>query len=141
MATTFTFEVVTPEKRVVSGDVQTVVAPGSQGEFGVLRGHTTFLTSLKTGVLRYTDAQGEEHELFVSGGFVEVLPDKMTVLAESAEQRREIDLERATAALKRAEERLSQIKTGTVDSARAQAAMSRAICRIKIAKTKKHRHS
>ncbi len=136
MATTFTFEVVTPEKSVVNGDVQTVVAPGSQGEFGVLRGHTTFLTSLKTGAIRYTDAEGKEHQLFVSGGFAEVLPDRMTVLAESAEQRREIDLDRAKAALERAKERLAQGNSKAVDSARAQAAMSRALCRIKIAETR-----
>ncbi len=136
MATTFTFEVVTPEKRVVSSDVETVVAPGSQGEFGVLRGHTTFLTSLKTGAIRYIDADGQEQQLFVSGGFAEVLPDRMTVLAESAEQRQDIDLDRARAALERAEERLAQGNSEAVDAARARAAMSRALCRIKIAEAR-----
>jgi len=86
MAENIFLEVVTPDKAVVSEDAQIVVAPGSEGEFGVLAGHTTFLTSLKTGTLRYTDASGKEKFLFVKGGFAEVLPNKVTVLAEAAEE-------------------------------------------------------
>ncbi len=86
MAENIFLEVVTPAKAVVSEEVQIVVAPGSEGEFGVLKGHTTFLTSLKTGTLRYKDSSGREKTLNVQGGFAEVLPNKVTVLAESVEE-------------------------------------------------------
>ncbi len=87
MAKNILLEVVTPESSVVSEEVQIVVAPGSEGEFGVLTGHTTFLTSLKEGILRYKDSSGKDKYLFVKGGFAEVLPYKVTILAESAEKR------------------------------------------------------
>ena len=86
MAENIFLEVVTPAKAVVSEEVQIVMAPGTEGEFGVLKGHTTFLTSLKEGSLRYKDASGKEQLLAVKGGFAEVLPNKVTVLAESAEK-------------------------------------------------------
>ena len=91
MAENIRLEVVTPEKIVVNEDVQIVASPGSLGEFGVLVGHTPFLTSLKTGIIRYTDAKGAEQSVFVNGGFAEALPDKVTVLTESAEIREDID--------------------------------------------------
>ncbi len=84
MAEKLMLEVVTPERAVVSEEVQIVVAPGSEGEFGVLKGHTTFLTSLQSGLLRYKTVSGTEKSLQVEGGFAEVLPDKVTILAESA---------------------------------------------------------
>ncbi len=86
MADKLFLEVVTPEKAVVSEEVEIVVAPGSEGEFGALKGHTTFLTSLKKGTVRYKDTAGKENYLTISGGFAEVLPDKVTILAESAER-------------------------------------------------------
>ena len=95
MAGNIRLEVVTPEKYVVDEEVQIAVAPGSLGEFGVLIGHTPFLTTLKTGVMHYTDAGGAQRYIFVSGGFAEALPDKLTVLAESAERRKDIDVNRA----------------------------------------------
>lgn len=131
MADKMILEVVTPQKAVVSEEVQGVVAPGSEGEFGVLKNHTTFLTSLKAGALRYTDSKGTVRYLFVNGGFAEVLPDKVTILAESAERRKDIDLTRAEQAKKRAEQRLAD-KSGNVDFARAEAALKRAIHRINI---------
>ncbi len=131
MAEKMILEVVTPQKAVVSEEVQMVVAPGSEGEFGVLKNHTTFLTSLNTGTLRYSDASGTERYLFVNSGFAEVLPDKVTILAESAERRRDIDLSRAEDAKKRAEKRLAE-QSDTVDVARAEAALKRAIYRISI---------
>ena len=88
MAGNIRLEVVTPEKSVVSEDVQIVMAPGAMGEFGVLVGHTPFLTTLKIGTVRYTDANGKERFVFINGGFAEALPDKVTVLAESAERKR-----------------------------------------------------
>ena len=131
MAEKLFLEVVTPQNAVVSEAIESVVAPGSEGEFGVLKGHTTFLTSLKTGVLRYKDASSKERYLFINGGFAEVLPDKVTILAESAERRKDIDVARAEQAKKRAEERLAR-KSENVDTARAEAALRRAIFRISI---------
>jgi F-type H+-transporting ATPase subunit epsilon len=84
MAKELFLEVVTPEKAVVSEEVEIVVAPGSQGEFGVLKGHTTFLTSLASGILRFKTISGTEKKFQIEGGFAEVLPDKVTVLAETA---------------------------------------------------------
>ncbi len=134
MAGNIKLEVVTPDKAVVSEDVQIVMAPGSLGEFGVLIGHTPFLTTLKSGVIRYTDAQGTERYVFVNGGFAEALPDKVTVLAESAERRKDIDLDRAKAALERAEKRLAEDRSREdIDSDRAKAALERAVVRINLA--------
>jgi len=137
MAETIKLEVVTPEKYVVDEDVQIAVAPGVLGEFGVLIGHTTFLTALKTGTIRYTDTSGSEKFVFVSGGFAEALPDKVTVLAESAERRGEIDTERAQAAKERAQDRLAQEKDEDIDFIRAKAALERAVWRLNIAETRK----
>ncbi|MCG2830312.1 MAG: F0F1 ATP synthase subunit epsilon, partial [Desulfobacteraceae bacterium] len=106
MAGNIILEVVTPEKSVVSEEAKIVVAPGSLGEFGVLIGHTPFLSTLKVGSLRYMDANNVERYVFISGGFAEALPGKVTVLAESAERRRDIDLERAKSAMERAQKRL-----------------------------------
>ena len=135
MAGNIRLEVVTPQKEVVSEDAQIVVAPGVVGEFGVLVGHTPFMTALDVGTIRYTDAQGQECSVFVSGGFAEALPDKVTVLAESAERRRDIDIERAKAALERAQKRLSDKETG-VDYLRAKMAMVRALRRIQLAESR-----
>ncbi|MBL7179365.1 MAG: F0F1 ATP synthase subunit epsilon [Pseudomonadota bacterium] len=137
MAGNIKLEVVTPEKYVVDEEVQIAVAPGVLGEFGVLIGHTPFLTTLKTGVIRYTDIKGNERFVFVSGGFAEALPDKVTVLAESAERRRDIDIDRAKASMARAQERLVREKDEDIDFMRAQAALQRAIQRIKVAETRK----
>ena len=126
-------EVVTPEKIVISEATQIVAAPGSLGEFGVLIGHTPFLTTLKTGIMRFTDAGGKERYVFVSEGFAEVLPDKVTVLAESAERRRDINLERAKAAQERAEKRLAEDRSRKdIDFERARAALERATVRIRL---------
>jgi F-type H+-transporting ATPase subunit epsilon len=135
MAGNIKLEVVTPEKYVVDEEVQIAVAPGSLGEFGVLIGHTPFLTTLRTGAMHYTDAKGAERFIFVSGGFAEALPDKVTVLAESAERRKDIDLERAKAAMERAEERMAKSQSEDIDFNRARAALERALHRIRIAET------
>ncbi len=132
MADNIFLEVVTPQKAVVSEEAQIVVAPGSEGEFGVLYGHTTFLTSLKVGTLRYKDASGKERYLFVNGGFAEVLPNKVTLLAESAERRAEINVDRAKLAKDRAEKRISS-SSDDIDLVRAEAALRRALHRLDIA--------
>ena len=140
MAGTIRLEVVTPEKIVVNEEAQIVMAPGVLGEFGVLIGHTPFLTALKNGVVRFNDSKGDEHSIFVSGGFAEVLPDQVTILAESAERRRDIDVERARAALERAQKRLAEMRAKEeIDFTRAQAALQRAILRLRIAESGQQR--
>lgn len=124
-------DVVTPERTVVSEEAEIVVAPGYLGEFGVLFNHIPFLAQLQPGELRYRKGTAVEY-LSVSGGYAEVLPTKVTVLATSAERARDIDLERARAARQRAEERLRERQEG-VDFARAEAALRRAIARISVA--------
>ncbi len=131
MAEKLFLEVVTPQKAIVSEEVEIVVAPGSEGEFGALKGHTTFLTSLKVGTLRYKDANGKERFLFINGGFAEVLPDKVTILAESAEYEQDIDVERAQKAKERAQKRLAA-KAADIDLVRAKVALKRAVHRLSI---------
>jgi F-type H+-transporting ATPase subunit epsilon len=133
MAGNIRLEVVTPEKSVVSEEAQIVVAPGSLGEFGVLIGHTPFLTTLKIGTLRYKDTEGKEHYVFINSGFAEALPDKVTVLAESAEKSDDIDQERAQSALDRAQQRLEDRSKKDIDFIRAKLALERAMQRIHIA--------
>jgi F-type H+-transporting ATPase subunit epsilon len=137
MAGNIKLEVVTPEKYVVDEEVQIAVAPGSLGEFGVLIGHTPFLTTLKTGAMHYTDATGAEKFVFISGGFAEALPDKVTVLAESAERRKDIDVDRAKAAMERAQQRLAQNQSEDIDFNRAKAAMERALHRVRLSETRR----
>ena len=133
MAGNIKLEIVTPDKAVVSEEVKIVMAPGCLGEFGVLIGHTPFLTTLRTGIVRFTDIQATERYVFVNGGFAEALPDKVTVLAESAERRKDIDLNRAKAAQERAEKQLEEARTRQdIDADRAKAALERAVVRINL---------
>ena len=133
MAENIRLEVVTPEKQVVNELAQIVMAPGSMGEFGVLPGHTPFMTSLNTGAIHYRDENGKDQYVFVSGGFAEALPDKLTVLAESAEKTDDIDLDRARSAQQRAEQRLQDRAKENIDFVRAKAALERSLVRIKMA--------
>lgn len=133
MAENIRLEVVTPEKQVVNDMAQIVMAPGTMGEFGVLSGHTPFMTALNTGAIHYRDENGKDQYVFVSGGFAEALPDKVTVLAESAEKTEEIDLDRAKAAMERAGTRLEDRSREDIDFVRAKAALERALVRIKLA--------
>jgi len=134
MALVIRLEVVTPERVVVNEDVLLVTAPGTEGEFGVLVGHTPFLTTLKVGSIRYREMGGQDRYVFVSGGFAEVLPQKVTVLAESAERRRDIDVGRAKAALERAQKRLES-KEAELDFERALDSLRRAQSRLSLAET------
>ncbi len=136
MAQNVLLEIVTPEKSVVTEEAQIVMAPGSDGEFGVLYGHTPFLTTLQMGILRYKDASGNERALFVEGGFAEALPDKVTVLAETAERRADIDVERAKKARERAMQRLAKNREAEIDFTRANVALRRALFRLKLAEMK-----
>lgn len=134
MANKLQFDVVTPMKMVVSDQVDLVTAPGVDGVFGVMANHTAFLSSLKTGELRYTK-DGTSTRMAVSGGFCEISNNRMTILAESAEVSADIDLERALKAKERAERRIQEAQTARerIDLARAQAALARALTRLKVA--------
>jgi F-type H+-transporting ATPase subunit epsilon len=126
-------EVVTPERVVVSEDVDSVVAPGSMGEFGVLPGHVPFLTSLVPGELRFNSGSRVER-LAVTTGFVEVSDNKVSVLVDAAERAAEIDIERARKALERARQRLAMERgKKDIDFLRAEIALKRAIARLKVA--------
>lgn len=128
---TLQLEVVTPDKTVVSGEVEMAVCPGVEGEFGVLPKHVSLLSALKIGGLRYRAGSKEEH-VFISGGFADVNNDVLTVLAESAELAENIDTARAMAAKERAEQRISS-HDEKLDIARAEAALQRAVVRLQLA--------
>ena len=130
MADTIKFEVVTPEQLILSEDVDYVGVPGVQGQFGVLSNHIPFLSALAIGSLYYRK-DGRVKYLFVSGGFAEVSPDSLTILAESAEKAEDIDLTRAQQAKERAEQRVQREKD-RIDFTRAQVALRRAIERISV---------
>ena len=125
-------EVVTPDRLVLSTEADVVVCPGVEGQFGVLVGHIPFLSALDIGEMYYRKG-GQTEYLAVSGGFAEVTGAKVTIVAESAEKGREIDLERAKRAQERAEKRLAAAKTAEIDWARAEAALRRSLVRAKVA--------
>ena len=125
-------EVVTPDRLVLSTEADVVVCPGAEGQFGVLPGHIPFLSALEIGEMYYK-AGGKTEYLAVSGGFAEVTGEKVTIVAESAEKGREIDVERAKRAQERAEKRITAGKTAEIDWARAEAAMRRSLMRMKVA--------
>ena len=128
----FQLDIVTPEKALYSGSVERLQAPGSEGSFGVLAGHAPMVASLAVGALRFVEESGAIRRLAISGGFVEVQRDRVNVLAETAEMAEEIDVERALAARDRARERFED-KGEEMDRARAQAALARALNRLKVA--------
>lgn len=125
-------EIVTPERYVVDQDVKIVMAPGTLGEFGILPNHTPFLSSLEVGKVHFRDLKDNENVVFISGGFSEALPDKVTILAETAEIREKIDIDRARAAYERARERLAA-SDDKIDKDRARLALDRAEARIRLA--------
>jgi F-type H+-transporting ATPase subunit epsilon len=127
-----TLELVTPRRTIVHESVDEVVLPGTDGYFGVLPGHTPFLSTLAIGEMWYRKGT-ERTYLVVASGFAEVLPDRVTVLAEIAERADEIDVPRAEAAFKRAEARV-QRPTAEVDFERARVALTKALVRIQVAR-------
>ena len=129
MAPTIRLELVTPERLVLSEDVDEVVLPGYEGEFGVLPGHTQFLAILNIGVLWYRK-EGAVKKIALGGGFAEVTHDRVVVLADTAERADEIDLERAQRARDRAEARLKELSLDDETHAKAQAALQRALVRM-----------
>jgi F-type H+-transporting ATPase subunit epsilon len=134
MAASIHLEVVTPSGPIVSDDVDIVSAPGYGGDFGVLANHAPFLSTIKIGSLVYKK-DGKDNYLMVSGGFCEVSNNKITFLVESAEAGQQIDVDRALRAKERAEKRIAEAKTQTekINMARAEAALQRALARLKVA--------
>ncbi len=131
-------EIVTAERVVFSEDVDAVVAPGIEGELGILPHHAPLMTMLQPGELRVRKG-GEELFLVVSGGFLEVRPDRVIVLADAAERVEEIDIARAEEAKRRAEERLSMPAAPELDLARTEAALRRSIARLKVGERRRRR--
>ena len=123
-------DIVTAERVVFSGDVDVVVAPGIEGQLGILPHHAPLMTMLQPGELLVRKG-GEEFPLAVSGGFLEVRLDRVIILADAAERMEEIDIARAEEAKRRAQEQLSR-PIPEADAARAEAALRRALTRIKV---------
>jgi F-type H+-transporting ATPase subunit epsilon len=130
-------EIVSPERRVFEDDVDMVVVPGRNGQLGILPHHTRLISSLGVGELRIKKDGGEQ-SMLISGGFVEVRPDKVIVMADLAEHSDEIDEARAAEARKRAEAELEQAKD-PVDIARVRAALQTALMRERIATRRRSR--
>jgi F-type H+-transporting ATPase subunit epsilon len=127
-------EIVTPYGQLLSENVTEVVIPAREGEIGVLPGHVPLLTLLDIGKLTF-EKQGRTHDVFLNSGYAEIARDKVTILAESAEMAKDIDLARAESAKKRAEKRLKEEKE-KIDFVRVEASLRRALIRIQIA----HKH-
>jgi F-type H+-transporting ATPase subunit epsilon len=127
-------EIVTPQGLVFSEEVDEVTSTGSEGEFGVLPGHVPFVTTLKIGMLSAKKGN-QSFFFFANWGYAEVGPEKVLVLSDSAERSEDIDVERAKAAMKRAEERLR--KAEEVDFARAESSLERAVTRVQVAESRR----
>jgi F-type H+-transporting ATPase subunit epsilon len=125
-------EIVTPEKMMFTGGVEEVTIPGTEGEFGVLRGHEAFLTSVDIGELSFIK-DGKKTYYAVNTGFAEVTASKVTVLIETAERSDSIDKDRARRAKENAEARLAQIAKDNVEFEKIHLALIRAITRINVA--------
>ena len=130
-------DIVTAERMVYSEDVDAVIAPGIEGQLGILPHHAPLMTTLQAGELRVRRGS-EEDILAISGGFLEVRPDKVIILADAAERAEEIDIARAQEARKRAEERLAKHGAG-FDSVRCELALRRAMARLSVANNIKKR--
>jgi F-type H+-transporting ATPase subunit epsilon len=132
MAGTFALKVVTPQRTVFQADAESVVVPGVDGYFGVLAGHAPMLAEVGVGSLTARTVDGKEQRLAVAGGFMEVVGESATVLADAAELSSDIDVSRAEAAAARARERL-EATSHDIDAARASAALARAVNRLAVA--------
>jgi F-type H+-transporting ATPase subunit epsilon len=135
MANTFQLEIVTPERMVVNDAAEEMQLPGKNGYLGILPGHAPLITELAVGEISYRNS-GFVHHLAVAWGFAEVLPDKVTVLAETCEPADQIDVARAEKAKQRAEEHLKSGDPNT-DYGRAESALKKAETRLDVAKKEK----
>lgn len=135
MADKIQLEVVTPERRVLAEPVEMVTVPGLNGELGILPGHTPLISQLKTGVLAYLQ-DGRTSQLHVSGGFVEVREDHVSVLADIAERPEEIDAAGARASRERLEKQLSGWSGSEEDLELARTELARSEIRLQLASAK-----
>ena len=129
----FRLSVVTPEKTVLEQEARSVIAPGSEGYLGILTDHAPLITALIPGKLTVTDANNKDHEYSLSGGFLEVSHNVLTVLADAMELVGDIDVDRARRAEQRARDRLRHRSQPGVDVPRAELALAKAINRIRLA--------
>ena len=127
----FKLEIITPERVLLQADVTSLGAPGVQGGFQILYNHAPFVSTLDVGVLKVKDREGRDTLYSTSGGFAEVKDNQVVVIAETAEPAGEIDVERAMAAKKRAEERLRS-KNEEIDAERARIALMKALNRLRV---------
>jgi F-type H+-transporting ATPase subunit epsilon len=132
LPTKLKLEIVTPDRSLVNEQVDEIQLPGSEGYFGVLPGHTPLLATLHVGELWYRIGS-EKQYLSIAFGFVEVQPDRVTVLAQIAERAQDIDVARAEAAKKRAEERVAQPRQTDIDFERARVALMKSLVRLQVA--------
>ena len=129
-------EIVTPERLAFSDEVDSVVLPGSEGELGVLPHHAPLVSTLGIGELRIR--KGGQEELFaIAGGFLQVRPDKVVVMAETADMASEIDIEKAEEARREAERALAEGFEEPADLARARASLQRALLHIRVAERRR----
>ncbi len=130
MDKTLILDIVTPERSLLTEEIQSLVVPATEGYMGILPNHAPIISGLKPGVIRYRQ-DGKKNFLSLSGGFMEISHNKITILADAAEKPEEIDEKRALAAKQRAQQRLKERPAG-VDVARAEMALMRAIARLRV---------
>lgn len=133
MATQFLLSVVSPDKSVVEEQVNSIIAPGTEGYFGVLAGHVPLISALKPGLVEYQDASTNRHYIYVGGGFAEVQADRVTIIADEAERAIDIDIARAEAHLEEARKALRG-EDSSIDTKDAVLEVERAVSRIKAAR-------
>lgn len=138
MATT-QLQVVTPEGMLLDEEAEIIVARGAEGDLGILHGHEPLITPLAIGELMYR-VDGEERHLAISGGFLEVRPDRVVVLADLAERAEEIDLQRAEEARRHAEAALAEHRGSELEAA-AAASLQKALLRLRVAERRQHREA
>ena len=137
-AITFHLDVVSAEKKIFSGLVETFQVTGSEGELGIFHGHTPLLTSIKPGMVRIVKQHGHEEIVYISGGMVEIQPGSATVLADTAIRAEELDAAKAEEAKRRAEEKI-QNQHGDMDFAQAASELAKAIAQLRVIELTKHR--
>jgi F-type H+-transporting ATPase subunit epsilon len=131
MANLMKIDIVTPEKKVFEGDIQSLMAPGIEGEFGVLPGHAPFATILAPGVVDIKPKEGEHELMAVSGGYIEVSGDKVILLVETADRAEEVDIEKIKKRKEEKEKLLSSKSSKDVDFDRIQSELLREMARLK----------
>ena len=140
MASSIRLEIVTPERVIYSDEVDAVVVPGVEGQLGILPHHAPLMTMLQPGELKVRKG-GEEIYVAIFGGFLEVRPDRVIVLADAAERAEEIDVGRAEEAKRRAEQQMANRVLSEVEKARAEAALRRSLVQLKVAERRRKRKS